>query len=113
MTLSLDDYRVAQIARASSWGFVGNHLLVLLAIHRDPNATTRHIAAWAGISQRAVQTIVRDLEADGYLTGTRDGRRNHYTIDTDRPIRDPALRDRDVTVAQLLELLTKPLPASA
>ncbi|GAA2439637.1 hypothetical protein GCM10010273_16750 [Streptomyces lavendulocolor] len=46
----------------------------------------RDVAAGIGITERAVQIIVADLEAAGYLTRTRVGRRNRCTID---PIATP------------------------
>jgi hypothetical protein len=55
-----------------------------------PRARIRDIAATADLSQRTVQAIIADLEAAGYLTRTRPGRRTVYTIHPGRPFRHPA-----------------------
>ena len=43
-----------------------------------------------GLTERTVQAIVADLEAAGYLTRARDGRRNRYTVNSDSLFRHPA-----------------------
>ena len=65
---------------AASWTFLTNHGHVLLAIADDPETRLRDIAARVGITERAAQLIVSDLEAGGYLTKEKVGRRNHYTV---------------------------------
>ncbi len=77
-------------ARGDQWTFLTNHARVLLWIARDPEVRLRDVAAGIGITERAVQLIVADLEAAGYLTRTRVGRRNRYTIDDSVALRHPA-----------------------
>jgi DNA-binding transcriptional regulator PaaX len=43
-----------------------------------------------GLTERTVQAIVADLEAAGYLTRTRTGRRTRYTVNRDSVFRQPA-----------------------
>jgi DNA-binding MarR family transcriptional regulator len=86
------------------WTFLTNHARVLLEIARNPHARLRDMAAIAGITERAAQTIVADLEAAGYLTRTRVGRRNHYTVDPSRRFRHPA--EADHRIQGLLSLFT-------
>ena len=62
------------------WGFLTNHFYVLHAIATDPELTLRAIAARIGITERAVQRIVADLEEGGFLLRERDGRRNRYVL---------------------------------
>lgn len=64
----------------------------------------RDISAAAGITERATQAIVSDLEAAGYLTRTRVGRRNVYEVHLERPFRHIA--QGDLRVGPFLELLT-------
>jgi DNA-binding transcriptional regulator PaaX len=45
------------------------------------------VAARIGITERAVQKIVLDLEQAGVLSRERNGRRNRYTIRLDLPLR--------------------------
>ncbi len=44
----------------------------------------------AGLTERTVQAIVADLEAAGYLTRTRSGRRTRCTVNHDSVFRHPA-----------------------
>ncbi|WP_047869093.1 helix-turn-helix domain-containing protein [Nocardiopsis sp. RV163] len=83
-------------ARGDHWTFLTNHARVLLWIARDPEVRLRDVAAGIGITERAVQIIVADLEAAGYLTRTRVGRRNRYTVDHTVALRHPSESDRPV-----------------
>ncbi|GAB2583404.1 ArsR family transcriptional regulator [Paractinoplanes abujensis] len=76
--------------RARGWTFLTNHAHVLLAIAREPTTRLRDVAGAVGITERAAQAIVADLEAAGYLRRERVGRRNQYTIDAAGPFRHPA-----------------------
>lgn len=89
---------------AGRWTFLTNHARVLLEIARDPQVRLRDVAATAGITERAAQAIVADLEAAGYVTRTRVGRRNQYTIDPKRRFRHPA--EADLNIEGLLALFT-------
>jgi hypothetical protein len=76
--------------RAGTWTLLTGHGHVLVEITRNPDARIRDIAAVAGLTERAVQAIVADLEAAGYLTRTRTGRRSVYTVNPDKLFRHPA-----------------------
>jgi hypothetical protein len=80
-----------------SWTFLTNHAQVLLAITAEPRITARAIAARVDLIERAVQRIIADLEAEGYLTRAREGRSNVYQVDRERPMRHPA--QQGLTVA--------------
>ncbi|MGK5738014.1 helix-turn-helix transcriptional regulator [Micromonospora sp. URMC 103] len=90
------------------WTFLTNHAHVLLAIARNPTARLRDVADEVGVTERAAQAIVTDLETGGYLSRTRVGRRNEYTINPSGRFRHPAEADREV--GALLALFTE-LPA--
>lgn len=81
---------------ATGWTFLTNHAHVLLTIARDRQITLREVAAAVGITERATQKIVADLEAAGYLARTRHGRRNSYTIAVGRPFRHPLTAGHDL-----------------
>ena len=70
-----------------SWTFLTNHSHVLICLARDPELRLRDLADQVGITERAVQGIVKDLVAAGCLTRHREGRRNRYDILADRPMR--------------------------
>lgn len=80
----------------SSWTFLTNHAHVLICLSKDPGARLRDVATWVGITERAVQKIVADLEAAGILTRTREGRRNHYEINGQSKLRHPVESHRSV-----------------
>lgn len=65
----------------------------------------RDIAGAIGITERAAQRIVAELIQYGYVTRTREGRRNHYTVRADLPI---ALPTRDIDLGSLLNVLAPP-----
>jgi hypothetical protein len=85
-----------------SWTFLSNHAYVLICIAGEPEIRMRDVAARVGITERAVQRIVAELEQGGYLTITREGRRNRYTVNADLPLRHTV--DSHRTIANLLEL---------
>jgi DNA-binding MarR family transcriptional regulator len=68
-------------ARAGTFGFFTNHMLVLLAISRDRTRTVRDLASSVGLTERAIVAIRNQMEAEGIVTSTREGRRNVYAID--------------------------------
>jgi hypothetical protein len=73
-----------------AWTLLTGHGHVLVEIARDPEARIRDISAVVGLTERTVQAIVADLEAAGYLTRTRAGRRTRYTINHDSLFRHSA-----------------------
>jgi hypothetical protein len=73
-----------------SWTLLTGHGHVLVEIARNPGARIRDISAAVGLTERTVQAIVADLEAAGYLTRTRTGRRTRYTVNHDSMFRHPA-----------------------
>jgi predicted transcriptional regulator len=71
------------------WTFLTNHAHVLIAISRNPELRQRDIAFAVGITVGAVQRIIHELEEGGYLESERVGRRNHYRVMYDQPLRHP------------------------
>jgi hypothetical protein len=86
------------------WTFLTNHAQVLICIAHDPGVRLRDIGERVGITERAAHRIVTELAAAGYITRQRNGRRNHYAINTQLPLPDPILREQNV--GELLEILT-------
>ena len=85
------------------WTFLSNHGHELLQVARSREDTMRDIARRVGITERAVQLIIRDLADEGYITVERVGRRNVYTVVEDLPLRHPA--EQGATVGDLVRLL--------
>lgn len=100
--------RIAGMQQSSQgngqWTFLTNHAHVLLSIVRDPELRLRDIAEAVGITERAAQRIVGSLVSDGYLVRHRVGRRSHYEVNADLPLRHPV--ERQHTVAELVGLLS-------
>src|SRR5688572_2565725 len=92
----------------SRWTFLTNHLQVLACLARDPELRIRDIADLVGITERATVQILGQLEASGYLTKTRVGRRNHYTVHRELPLRHPLNNGRQVE--ELLRVIEPEIP---
>ncbi len=88
---------------AREWSLLSNHGRALLLLARRPASRLRELADELGLTPRAVQDIVRDLEGGGYLERHREGRRNRYVVRGDRRMHDPVSADRDA--ADLLDAL--------
>ena len=73
-----------------TWTLLTGHGHVLVEIARNPKARIRDISPVVGLTERTVQAIVADLEAAGYLTRTRTGRRVVYTVNRDNVFRHSA-----------------------
>jgi DNA-binding MarR family transcriptional regulator len=86
-----------------SWTLLTGHGHVLVEIARNPEARIRDISAAVGLTERTVQAIVTDLEAEGYLTRARNGRRTRYTVNHDSLFRHSA--QEGLRVGPFLDLL--------
>jgi DNA-binding MarR family transcriptional regulator len=87
----------------STWTLLTGHGHVLVEIARNPEARIRDISPVVGLTERSVQAIVADLEAEGYLTRTRTGRRVVYTVNRDSLFRHSAQDGH--RIGSLLDLL--------
>src|SRR3954468_19082692 len=88
-----------------TWGFLTNHAHVLLCVARDPKSRARDIAEQVGITERATQRILADLIADGYVTRTKAGRRNHYKVNPRGQLPPPVFRD--LSIGPLIDVLNR------
>lgn len=86
------------------WTFLTNHAHVLICVARDPGVRLRDVAERVGITERATQGIIGDLVAAGYVDRRRVGRRNHYSVREDLPLRHPL--ERQHQIGDLLDLLS-------
>jgi DNA-binding MarR family transcriptional regulator len=81
----------------AAWTFLSNHAHVLLLIAKEPEIRLRDVAIRVGITERAVQRIVADLEAGNYLERERIGRRNRYKVHRELPLRHPIEAHRRIS----------------
>ncbi|MBT8058105.1 MAG: winged helix-turn-helix domain-containing protein [Gammaproteobacteria bacterium] len=87
------------------WTFFSNHGHVLVCLARDNDIRLRDVAAEVGITERAVQKIVRDLQDAGFLTVSKQGRCNRYQINRRRSLRHSI--ESHCTVGKLLALVAR------
>jgi DNA-binding MarR family transcriptional regulator len=71
------------------WGFFTNQLRTLLAVANAEEPTANEISNAVGITERAAVAILRQLEDEGMLVRSKEGRRNSYRIEFDAVRRFP------------------------
>lgn len=86
-----------------AWTFLSNHSHVLICLARNPQSVLRDVAMKVGITERAVQRIVADLEEAGYVKRHKEGRRNTYSLNLKKPLRHPV--EENCTVGELVEMI--------
>ena len=84
----------------TEWTFITNHGLVLASIAKNRERTAREIGDDVGVTERTAHKIIGDLEKDGYITKTKVGVQNMYTIHPDLQI-----KRGDASVGELLVML--------
>ncbi len=77
-------------------------VLFWIALH--PDTRVSDIAERTGLSQRAVQAIVKELADRGYIVRSRIGRRNTYSVVEDHPLH-PDHPDGRLSVGDLLSIV--------
>jgi DNA-binding transcriptional ArsR family regulator len=87
----------------SEWKFLTNHAIVLCLIAQHSRITAREISVTIGITEKTTRNIINDLEADGYITKKREGRRVRYWVDPNMPLRSETQQNK--AIGDLLETL--------
>ncbi len=95
-----------QDKEATGWTFLTNHAHVLILLAQNPERVLREVATAVGITERAVQRIVSELEHEGYIQRSKEGRKNTYTLNLKRPFRHPI--ESHVSIGELVKLVQKP-----
>jgi DNA-binding MarR family transcriptional regulator len=91
----------------NQWTFFSNHAHVLISLSRSPEQSLREVAVEVGITERAVQRIIRELEEAGFLVRERKGRRNTYVLHPEKKLRHPL--EAHCSIGHLLDVVV-PLP---
>ncbi len=86
-----------------SWTFFSNNAHVLVCLTQTPQPTTREMALRVGITERAVQRIVKKMVEAGVLKVEKDGRRNRYEMNLDQGLRHPL--ESHKTIGEFLNLM--------
>ena len=81
--------------QAHGWTFLSNYAHVIIVLAQQSDLRLRDVAERVGITERAVQLILGDLESTGYVRRTRTGRRNEYDV-LGGPLRHPLDQGRAV-----------------
>ena len=91
----------------SGWTFLSNYGHVLVALSTNPDARMRDIADMVGITERAVQQIVRELVEQGYVLKDKAGRRNRYHIAHHEHLRHEL--EAGVTLGEFVAVVRQPV----
>lgn len=89
----------------AKWTFLTNHAHVLLCLAKSKQMTMRDISQQVGITERAVQRIIHDLDSEKYIEIKKEGRRNLYTPNEHKHLKHPIEAHRNV--ADLLRLVAE------
>jgi DNA-binding transcriptional regulator LsrR (DeoR family) len=89
--------------KIEDWTFFSNNAHVLVCLTHTPQPTTREIAIQVGITERAVQRIVKRMVEAGVLKIEKEGRRNRYELDLDQQLRHPL--ESHKTIGEFIRLI--------
>lgn len=79
-----------------AWTFLSHHAHLLIALDSNPYRTIEQLATEIGVTSRSVATLLADLVAGGYVTKHKVGRKNHYSINRDAPLRHQTSSHKNV-----------------
>lgn len=99
-----DSDKIVHMKR-DGWTFLTNQGHVLVCLAADPDVLLRDVALNVGITERAVQQVVSDLESAGVITRLRVGRRNRYLVRRDERFRHSL--EAGVTVGAFIDLVAR------
>jgi DNA-binding transcriptional ArsR family regulator len=88
-----------------TWTFLTNHAVLLFFLAKHPLITGRELSRLIGITERSVRNIISDLESDGYIKKSREGRQLRYKINPHLPFRHQTQSDKAIGI--LLEALDR------
>ncbi|MGH2862295.1 MAG: AsnC family transcriptional regulator [Solirubrobacteraceae bacterium] len=89
--------------RSDDRQFFTNHARVLVCLAGDLEMRLRDVAVRVGVTERTAHDLVGDLERAGYAGVRRVGRRNHYEVCGQLPLRHLGCRPRNA--GELIGLL--------
>ncbi len=87
-----------------TWTIFTNHAHVMVLLSQNPDMVLREVALKIGITERAVQKIISDLEVTGFIVKEKVGRSNHYKLVLDKPLRHPI--EAHKKVKEVIHLIT-------
>lgn len=87
------------------WTFLSNHGHAIILLHQNPELTVREMANTIGITERALLSILADLQDYGCVSVKKEGRRNRYKVAPSLRFRHPI--ESDFTIGHLLNIFSK------
>ena len=87
------------------WAFLTNHAIVLFFLAKHPLITGRELSRLIGITERSVRNIISDLESEGYIKRSKEGRQVRYKTNLHLPLRHHTQKDKAIRI--LLEALDR------
>lgn len=88
---------------AHNWTFLSNYAHVLVCLADNPDARLRDVADKVGITERTAFRLIGELEEAGIVERAKEGRRNHYVINTEAHLRHSI--EEHCTVGDLLDTI--------
>jgi DNA-binding transcriptional ArsR family regulator len=95
--------REGESSMSKTWTFLSHHAHVLILLAKNPEETIDNLATQCGLTSRSIVSILADLEEEEYISRERVGRNNHYSINSDGPLRHATSSHH--TVGQLIDAL--------
>ncbi|MCJ8276256.1 MAG: winged helix-turn-helix transcriptional regulator [Bdellovibrionales bacterium] len=89
----------------SGWNFFTNYGHIIFLLSMEPELTLREVAQKVGITERATQKIIHDLEKDGFLKISKVGRQNSYKIIGRKKLRHNI--EKNCRIDELINLVSK------
>lgn len=84
-----------------TWTFFSNYAHVLICLAGNSDARLRDVADRVGITERTAIRLIGELEEAGILERVKEGRRNHYVINSKAHLRHAI--EEHCTVGELLK----------
>jgi DNA-binding IclR family transcriptional regulator len=93
------------VESAQNWTFLSNHAHVLVCVAKNPDVRLSEVAELVGVRERTAHRIVHELIDAGYISVTKVGRNNVYSVDLEKPLRHPLEAEHNIhaIVAPLLK----------
>lgn len=93
------------LPKQKQWTFLSNHGHAIILLHQNPELTVREMSQAIGITERALLSILGDLQDYGCLSVKKEGRRNRYKVSPSVRFRHPI--ESEVTIGHLLNIFSK------
>jgi DNA-binding Lrp family transcriptional regulator len=93
------------LQKSQTWTFFTNHTHVLVYLAMHGSAPLKDVASAIGITERAAQRIVKELEESGVLSHQKAGRNNIYTLNMEVALRHPL--EKHCTIGQILAVILR------